>query len=170
MLLRNRSHRRWRFALAAFAGVLMMASTGETQARRPRANSAERPEPVIIYRREVFNYTRAGRPDPFRSLVGNTDVGMRLEDLALRGVVYHPDPSRSVAVLARAGESRMIRAKVGDRVGGMRILAIRPRSVDVLVEDLGVSRRETIEITKAPASSRPASNAPVNNAPAKGGT
>ena len=143
-----------------------MAPAGETQARRPRPKASQAPEPVIIYRREVFDYTRAGRPDPFRSLVGNTDVGMRLEDLALRGVVHHPDPSRSVAVLARAGESRMVRARVGDRVGGMRILAIGPRSIDVMVEDLGVSRRETIQITKAEARSK----APASNAPAKGGT
>ena len=106
---------------------------------------------VIVYRREVFRYSRAGRPDPFRSLVAASEVGNRLEDFALRGVVYHSDPSRSVAVLARAGTARPVRARVGDRIGGIRIVTIRPQSIDVLVEELGVARRTTLQITRTPA-------------------
>jgi hypothetical protein len=111
--------------------------------RAPRADS------TVIYRREVFHYARSSRADPFRSLLGTSEVGMRVEDLALRGVVFHPDPARSVAVLAREGSPRLLRAHVGDRVGGIRIVSIRPNSIDVVVEELGVARRETIRITKA---------------------
>ena len=104
---------------------------------------------MILYRREVFRYPAGGRPDPFRSLLGSAELGVRVEDLALRGVVYNPDPARSVAMLTREGAERPIRARVGDRIGGIRILTIRANSIDVLVEELGVARRETLRITRA---------------------
>lgn len=128
----------------------------------PSASRAQGTEPVVVYRREVFEYDRAGRPDPFRSLVSNVELGVRLDDLSLRGVMYHPDPSRSVAVLVRAGEPRPLRVRVGQRVGGVRVIAIRPRSIDVVVDELGVARRATLEVK------RPA--APSESAPEKGGT
>jgi len=131
--------------LMGVAAAVLLASAASAQARNPGADGP------IIYRREVFNYARGGRPDPFRPLVGNEDARVRIEDLTLRGVVYHPDPARSVAVLARAGSERPVRARVGQRIGGIRIVAIRPRSIDILIEELGVARRETLEIKKAPA-------------------
>jgi hypothetical protein len=114
-----------------------------------RAPAGSRADSMIVYRREVFRYQPLGRPDPFRSLLGSAELGVRVEDLALRGVVYHPDPARSVAMLTREGVDRPIRARVGDRIGGIRILTIRPNSIDVLVEELGVARRETLQITRA---------------------
>lgn len=133
------------------AGVatLLVVPTALAAQQPVRSSPAPAPAPVV-YEREIFDYGRGGRPDPFRSLVSSSDIGVRVEDLALRGVVVHPDPSRSVAVLSRAGVARPIRARVGERVGGIRILAIRAHSVDVLVEEFGVSRRETLQIRSAP--------------------
>ncbi len=138
--------------LLALASVLA-ASLGSAQSAPAAGGPAAGPrgDSMIVYRREVFRYQAAGRPDPFRSLLGTADLGVRVEDLALRGVVYHPDPSRSVAMLLREGAERPIRARVGDRIGGIRILTIRTNSIDVLVEELGVARRETLRITRAPA-------------------
>ncbi|CAN5363854.1 hypothetical protein BH23GEM4_BH23GEM4_19660 [soil metagenome] len=122
----------------------------------PGAAAAQEPEPAesadsrIIYRREVFQYPRGGRPDPFRSLLGTGALGVRVEDVTLRGVVHDPDPRQSVAILVVAGSDRPIRARVGDRVGGMRILAIHPRRVDLLVEEFGVSRRESLHLRTTP--------------------
>jgi hypothetical protein len=107
------------------------------------------PDSSLTYRREVFDYSRAGRPDPFRSLLSGTDLGVRPEDLTLTGVVYSSDPRRSVAVLMRRGETRPLRARVGDRIGGIQVVGIRPRSVDILVEEFGVGRRTTIELKSA---------------------
>lgn len=107
------------------------------------------PDTALTYQREVFEYRRGGRPDPFRSLLNGTDLGVRPEDLTLTGVVYSPDPSRSVAVLVRRGETRPIRARVGDRIGGIQVVGIRARSVDILVEEFGVARRATIELKSA---------------------
>lgn len=134
----------------ASCAAALFALAPAASAQRP-AHASSRAAAPLIYEREIFDYARAGRPDPFRSLVSSSDVGVRVEDLALRGVVVHPDASRSVAVLSRSGVARPIRARVGERVGGIRILAIRPRSVEVLVEEFGVARRETLQIKSAPA-------------------
>lgn len=115
------------------------------------AQEADGPVPPsvnVIYEREVFRYQGAGRPDPFRSLLLDGNLGVRVEDLSLRGVVYHPDPSRSVAVLAQRGSTERIQARVGERVGTLRILSIQPERVEVVVEELGVSRRETLTIER----------------------
>jgi hypothetical protein len=132
--------------LLALAALLCAAAPAAGQKPPP---SVPKDDSVIVYRREVFRYSGGSRADPFRSLLGSSDVGVRVEDLSLRGVVYHPDPSRSVAVLARVGTERPLRAHVGDRIGGIRVLAIRPRSVDLMVEEFGIARRATLEITRA---------------------
>jgi hypothetical protein len=134
---------------AGAAATLLSVAPG-VAAQQPAPAAQTRAAAPVVYQRELFDYSRGGRPDPFRSLLSSSDVGVRVEDLALRGVVVHPDASRSVAVLSRAGVARPIRARVGERVGGIRILAIRPRSVDVLVEEFGVARRETLQIKPAP--------------------
>lgn len=122
-------------AAASFAGAAPLAGQGSEA-------------PPIVYEREVFDYPRSGRPDPFRSLLSDGQLGIRVEDLSLRGVVFHPDPGRSVAVIARAGIDRRIRARVGDRIGQLRVVAIGPRSVDIVIEELGVTRRERLEIRR----------------------
>lgn len=113
----------------------------------PGAARAQAPgDTAIVYEREVFDYSRAGRTDPFRSLLDDAELGVRLEDLSLQGVMYDPDPSQSVAVLARLGSTRPLRVRVGDRVGGIRVLSIGQRSVQVLIEEFGVARRGTLEL------------------------
>ena len=116
----------------------------------PGAARAQVPgDTAIVYEREVFDYSRAGRPDPFRSLLDDAELGVRLEDLSLQGVMYDPDVSQSVAVLARVGSARPLRVRVGDRIGGIRVLSIGQRSVQVLIEEFGVARRGTLELKSA---------------------
>jgi hypothetical protein len=110
---------------------------------------------TLTYQREVFEYDRAGRADPFRSLLRGTDLGVRLEDLTLTGVVYSSDPRRSVAVLTRTGITRPIRARVGDRIGGLQVVAIGSRSVDVVIEEFGIARRATIQLKSAAKKGQP---------------
>lgn len=128
--------------LSYLAGALLGLAAASPLAAQGAA------EETVVYEREVFDYARGGRPDPFRSLLKEGELGVRIEDLSLRGVVFHSDPARSVAVLARSGSERRIRAKVGERIGGLRVVAIGPRSVDILIEELGVSRRERLEIRR----------------------
>lgn len=123
----------------AAMGVALFAAPGAARAQAPA-------DTAIVYDREVFDYSRAGRPDPFSSLLNAEDLGIRLEDLSLQGVMYDADTSQSVAVLARVGSTRPLRVRVGDRVGGIRVLSIGQRSVQVLIEEFGVARRGTLEL------------------------
>ena len=126
-------------ACATAAGILLFAG------QEPAAAQARR-DSTIQYHRERFEYSRDGRPDPFRSLLQDPQLGMRLEDLSLVGVLHDADPARSVAILAQAGSNRRMRVRIGERVGSVRVLAIGPESVDVLVEEFGVTRREQLEL------------------------
>jgi hypothetical protein len=128
--------------------LLAAAALGALCSAAPLAAQTP-PDSLVLYEREVFDYSRSGRSDPFRSLLRDPELGLRFEDLALLGVLHDPQPARSVAVLTQKGSSRRIRARVGDRIGGIRIVAIRPRSVDVVVEEFGVVRRETLELRPA---------------------
>ncbi|HET7321341.1 MAG TPA: hypothetical protein VFI96_02525, partial [Longimicrobiaceae bacterium] len=115
------------------------------RAQAPADSSAD-------YRREIFSYERGGRPDPFRPLLSSIELGVRIEDLTLRGVIYNRQPGRSVAVIEQTGVERLRRVRAGDRIGTVRILSIGPRSVDVVVNELGVTRRATLQLK------RPSSN------------
>jgi hypothetical protein len=122
--------------------ALTLAAVAVVEAQEA-AGSSSGPE---VYRREVFQYQRAGRPDPFRSLLGTAQMGVRFEDLALRGVIHNPEPGLSVAFLEDTGSNRRIRARVGDRVGGITVLAIHARRVDLQIDELGLSRRESLQL------------------------
>ena len=126
---------------------LWFAALGAALFVAPDAARAQAPgDTAIVYEREVFDYSRSGRPDPFRSLLDDAELGVRLEDLSLQGVMYDADVSQSVAVLARVGSTRPLRVRVGERIGGIRILSIGQRSVQVLIEEFGVARRGTLEL------------------------
>ncbi|HEX6925337.1 MAG TPA: hypothetical protein VF167_07895 [Longimicrobiaceae bacterium] len=112
----------------------------------PGRAEAQAADSAIVYEREVFEYSRGGRADPFRSLLDDAELGVRLEDLTLQGVMVGAEPGQSVAVLSRAGSATPLRVQVGDRIGGIRILSIGQHSVEVLVEEFGVARRGTLEL------------------------
>jgi hypothetical protein len=116
---------------------------GALSAAAPAA-AQERGSAEIMYRREVFQYQRTVRPDPFRTLLGSVDLSVRFENLVLRGIVYNSDPRESVAILVDSGSNRRVRARVGERIGAITVLAIHPRRVDLVIEDFGVPRRESL--------------------------
>lgn len=132
----NRSKRGAGCALALLA---LVAADGLVAQETPSSAS-------VVYEREVFAYPRSGRPDPFRSLLLDGDLGIRIEDLQLRGIVYHEDAANSIAALTLRGSDRRIQARVGERVGTLRVLGIFPDRVEIVVEELGVARRETLRI------------------------
>jgi hypothetical protein len=65
-------------------------------------------------------------------------------------VIYNPDGGRSVAVLWDAPNQRRIRGRVGDRIGSISIVAITPRRVDLVIEEFGVARRESLQLSAQP--------------------
>ncbi len=137
--MHSRYSRRRPLSAAAFALLLMCAPAGAQQLVG---------EATTTYEREVFHYGGVGRIDPFRTLISEGS-GVRVEDLALRGIMHHRDPAQSVAVLTQAGTDRRIQARIGQRIGALRILAIYPDRVEVVVEELGVARRETLRMERS---------------------
>lgn len=105
-------------------------------------------DPPLVYRREVFQYPRGARPDPFRSLATPEELGYRIEDMTLTGVIYSPSSGVSVAVLTENVTRKRFRLKVGERLGGLTVAAIYPKRVDVVVNEFGVIRRETLQLRR----------------------
>jgi len=136
---------RIRIALAALA--LLPAADAAAQSQAAAATPA--PSPIAAYRREVFAYQRAGRPDPFQPLLSAADLGYRVEDLRLTSIIYSPNPGQSVAVFALADSAnRRFRLRTGQRLGTITVAAIYPRRVDLRVEDFGVARIESIALQR----------------------
>jgi len=138
-------------ALGVLAGSGSALSAQDAEETQPAsASSAEERsvQEALRYDREIFRYERAGRRDPFRSLLGTADLGVRAEDLVLRGVIVNPDPRQSVAVIREASGDRQFRVRPGDRIGGIRVVAIHPDRVDLVVEELGVARSHTLRIRR----------------------
>lgn len=101
-----------------------------------------------LYRREVFQYQAGGRPDPFQPLLTGDDIGVRVHDLTLEGIVYTPTPGGSVAIFSLPGTQGRTRLRVGQRLGAVTVVAIHPRRVDVREDQFGVSRAYSLELQR----------------------
>jgi hypothetical protein len=138
---------RSRYAGAAVA-LMLAAGALPAEAQQPVSGGGSE----VVYRREVFQYDRGARTDPFRAprLTTSTATGIGIGDLRLRGIVFDPDPRQSIAILVERASERRIRARVGERIGSMRIVAIHPRRIDLVVEELGATRRESLFLRADP--------------------
>lgn len=113
---------------------------------RARAAAADSAEAGLLSR-EVFAYVGGSR-DPFESQAGG-DMGPEFADLTLVAVyVDLANPDRSVAVFRELVGNKPYNLQVGDRLGRMRVTAIREREVDVLIDDFGTERRERAVLRK----------------------
>lgn len=114
---------------------------------RAAAAAADSGETGLLSR-EVFSYVGGSR-DPFESQVGSAAMGPEFADLMLVAVyVDHANPDRSVAVFRELVGNKPHNLQVGDRLGRMRVTAIREREVDVLIDDFGTERRERAVLRK----------------------
>ena len=132
-------------ALAAF--VLIVGGAG---AQSSRQNT---PQPGVIdsghsvtFNREVFQYTAAGRRDPFLSLVKSSELRPTMSDLRLTTIAFDPLGQNSVAVLRDIGTKEQYRVKVGTTLGRMRVVRIEPKVVTFALEEFGYSRQESLAI------------------------
>jgi hypothetical protein len=143
--------------LLVAAGLALAAPLGAQQpgAARPAANAPAEPAAAAVlpetdlYRREVFRYQAGGRPDPFRPLLAGDDMGVRVQDLRLIGIIHSSNPRASVAVFTLPGDSARVRLRPGQRLGAVTIVAVHPRRVDVREDALGVSRPYSLELQRA---------------------
>lgn len=91
--------------------------------------------------REVFSYRGSGR-DPFMSLLRSGEVRPLLEDLRVTTITYNARfPSNSVAVLRDTTVNQRYTVRIGDELGRIRVVEIRPREVVVVVEEFGAERQ-----------------------------
>jgi hypothetical protein len=139
-------------ALAALAAAPAPApAQAPAPAARPGALAAPAPAALPaadVYRREVFRYQRAGRPDPFQPLLTAAELGFRVEDLRLTAIIYSP-AGRSVAVFAAGDSARRYRLRQGQRLGTMTVIRIYPQRVDVRVDEFGGSRMQSVPLVRA---------------------
>ncbi|HET9424607.1 MAG TPA: hypothetical protein VFO55_04475 [Gemmatimonadaceae bacterium] len=98
--------------------------------------------PLVIMR-EVFEYDRDGRRDPFLSLLATTDLRPTLSDLKLLMTVVD-EPGRSVALVADAYDKKQKTVRVGSRLGRMRVTSIRADVVVFTIEEFGMNRRDSL--------------------------
>ncbi len=131
----------------------------------PRAATAQDPPPpdgppaqtVLAFEREVFDYPSFG-PNPFQPLLATDSGGPRYERLRLSGIIYSETPSRSVATVSTsiatiaedgtitAGPGDSYYLKVGQTIGNTTVVEINRESIDVDVEEFGVTDRRTMRL------------------------
>lgn len=144
------SQRMLTLGLALF---LALPAISEAQGRRP-ARPVEVPTEGIVrdssgnvvFNREVYTYPRAGRRDPFASLITSGDIRPLLADLDIVGIILDPTGRNSVATLKDMSTNEIYRVRVGSVFGRMRVTAIRQREVALAIDEFGFTRQETLSI------------------------
>jgi hypothetical protein len=137
-------------ALSAASAVAQAAPARPAAAGAAPAPAAEATLPEAeVYRREVFQYPGAGgRPDPFQPLLSGEEMGVRVQDLKLVGVVYSGDPRASIATFTLPDSTQRVRLRTGQRLGSVTVVRIQPRRVDVREDEMGVSRVYSLELER----------------------
>lgn len=103
--------------------------------------AGERADTGVIMMREVFSYERAGRRDPFATLLTTSDLRPGLHELVLTGVLVHP--TRPVAVM-RDKDGTQYRVTTGMTVGRARVVQIKPKTVIFAITQYGHERRDSL--------------------------
>lgn len=96
------------------------------------------------FARESFSYDRAGRRDPFVSLMNSGDLRPLISDLRLVAIALDPSGRNSVAILRDIGTKDQYRVRTGQSLGRMRVAQITARSVMFTIEEFGYSRQESL--------------------------
>jgi hypothetical protein len=138
---------------AAFA----LPSAAEAQ-RRPAPAGPARPQVStegvkrdssgnVIFNREVYTYPRAGRRDPFSSLIQTGDIRPMIADLEVVAITVGQTQQQGIATLRDKSSNEIYRVRVGSVFGRLRVTAIRQREVVVAIDEFGHTRQETLPIT-----------------------
>jgi hypothetical protein len=93
--------------------------------------------------REIFDYGRDARRDPFVSLMTTGDLRPTITDLRLTGILYDLSGSRPIAVLRDVAGGQW-RVTTGMTLGRMRVAFIRPKAVIFTIEEFGFNRQDSL--------------------------
>lgn len=141
--------------VAVVALAVAVPTTADAQGRR---GAARRPTTVstdqvqrdsagnVVFSREVYSYPRAGRRDPFSSLIETGDIRPMIADLMVVAVTLSANERASIATLKDKSSNEIYRVRVGSVFGRMRVMAIRQREVVVELDEFGYKRQETLSI------------------------
>jgi hypothetical protein len=135
----------------------------------PVALAAQEPPPAmppgppqateLIFAREVFEYPAMARRNPFRALLASDQSGPQFGSLRLLGILYSQTPSMSMAVVGTSvstvsvdgatatvspGQSWYL--KVGQSVGNIRVIDVRPAEVVVEVSEFGLTQQHIMQL------------------------
>jgi len=108
--------------------------------QEPAADTAEAQGETELLR-EVFAFRGSGR-DPFRSLLESGEVRPLVQDLRITSITYDPRyPAASVAVLRDTIVNQAYPVRVGDELGRLRVVGIRPGEVTLVLSEFGSERQ-----------------------------
>jgi hypothetical protein len=110
------------------------------------ATSASAIPTSITISREVFDYARTGRRDPYKSLMTSSDIRPLISDLKLMSVAFDSSGTHSVAVLRDINSKERYMLQVGQQLGRMRVASIKHRSVVFSIDEFGFNRQETLQM------------------------
>lgn len=144
------------FSSCVLAGTLLLPAGLRGQTPPP----AQQPPPTeLVFEREVFTYPTFQRRNPFLPLTAGNQGGPRFEQLRLMGIIYSEIPSESVAIIGTStvnmsedgatvtvldGLSWYL--KVGQSLGNLRIVDVRPDQVVVEVEEFGLTEQKIMQL------------------------
>lgn len=100
------------------------------------------PPPSIL--REVYDYAKDGRRDPFVSLLTTAELRPTMSDLRLTSVLLDLTGRNSVAILRDLATNAQHRVHVGSTLGRMRVTAIRSGTVLMTIDEFGMTRQDSL--------------------------
>ena len=133
-------------ATAAPVHTVTAISAGTVSPSAAPKKAAPMPAEITI-QREVFDYSGAGRRDPYKSLMSTSDVRPLLSDLRLTAVAFDPDGDNSVAILRDSFSKAQYRIRIGQQLGRLRVSGIKQKSVQFTLDEFGFNRQETLQLS-----------------------
>jgi len=94
--------------------------------------------------REVFEYAKGGRRDPFVSLLTTAELRPTLSDLRVTSVFIDLSGRNSLATLRDVGANTRYTVRVGSTLGRMRVSSIRGQTVVMTIDEFGMTRRDSL--------------------------
>ncbi|MGH7560543.1 MAG: hypothetical protein ACRENB_05940 [Gemmatimonadales bacterium] len=118
------------------------------QAPAPKIDESQVPGPGQPLVREIYSYS-GGPRDPFESVLAKATIGPEFGDLTLVAIYYDTrSPGASVVVLRDRVSGKRYTVRMGERLGRMRVIDVRPKDVTFAIDDYGTERQESLTLRK----------------------